>query len=265
DQVAHVLFEKPVLEHMPGCVAPGAITFEVTNATAERGTFCLAVLPPGTKVGQAPIRFLPFLTGKRLLTTQAFRDLFRSEVIRSTEGIGVKDITLLFTDVKGSTALYDRIGDLNAFALVQRHFERLQDIAARFRGAIIKTIGDAVMAAFLNPSDAVSAALAMRADIAGFNEGQPDRQLILKIGIHKGAAIAVTLNGRLDYFGQTVNIAAGVQHLAGADEIYVSEDAYDDAVKAILERFKVDSKVAKLRGIQQDQRIFCVAAPTDAG
>jgi class 3 adenylate cyclase len=263
-QVAHVLYEKEVREHAPGCVAPGAITFEVKNATAERGTFFLAVLPPGTKVGQAPITFLPFLTGKRLLTTQAFRDLFRSEVIRTSEGIGVKDITLLFTDVKGSTALYDRIGDLNAFALVQQHFERLQDIAARFRGAIIKTIGDAVMAAFLNPSDAVAAALAMRTDIAGFNCGQSDRQLILKIGIHKGAAIAVTLNERLDYFGQTVNIAARVQHLAGADEIYVSEDAYDAGVEAVLEPFKVSSKIAKLRGIQQDQRVFCVPAPTDS-
>jgi class 3 adenylate cyclase len=264
DQVAHVLFEKQVLEHESGRVAPGRITFEVKNTTAERGTFYLAVLPPGTKVGQAPIRFLPFLTGKRLLTTQTFRDLFRSEVIRASEGIGVKEITLLFTDVKGSTALYDRIGDLNAFALVQRHFERLQEIAAHFHGAIVKTIGDAVMAAFLNPSDAVAAALAMRADIAKFNDGQPDRQLLLKIGIHKGAAIAVTLNERLDYFGQAVNIAARVQHLAGADEIYVSEDAYDDGVKAILERFEVDSKIAKLRGIQQDQRIFCVAAPTHA-
>jgi class 3 adenylate cyclase len=263
DQVAHVLFEKQVLEHAPGIVAPGTITFEVRNATTGRGTFYLAVLPPGTKVGQAPIRFLPFLTGNRLLTTQTFRDLFRSEVIGSSEGISVKDITLLFTDIKSSTALYDRIGDLNAFALVQRHFERLQNIAGRFHGAIVKTIGDAVMAAFLTPSDAVAAALAMRADIAGFNDGHPDRQLILKIGIHKGAAIAVTLNERLDYFGQTVNIAARVQHLAGADEIYVSENAYDDGVKGILERFKVDSKIVKLRGVQQNQRIYCVSAPTD--
>jgi class 3 adenylate cyclase len=262
DQVTHVLFEKEVREHMPGTVAPGAISFDVKNATAERGTFWLAVLPPGTKVGQAPISFVPFLTGKRLLTTQAFRDLFRSEVIRGREGIGVKDITLLFTDVKGSTALYDRIGDLNAFALVQQHFERLQDITTRFRGAIIKTIGDAVMAAFLNPADAVAAGLAMRADIAGFNQGQPDRQLILKIGIHKGAAIAVTLNERLDYFGQTVNVAARIQHLAGADEIYVSEEAYDQSVEAALKAFKVEAKVAKLRGVEQDQRVFCISAPT---
>ena len=100
-------------------------------------------------------------------------------------------------------------------------------------------------------------------EIAGFNRGQPDRQLILKIGIHKGAAIAVTLNERLDYFGQTVNIASRVQHLADADEIYVSENAYeDDAVKAALAPFPVESRMAKLRGVQQDLRVFRIAAPT---
>ena len=261
-QVAHVLYDQQVRQHAPGSVAPGPITFEVENATAERGTFLLAVLPPGVEVGKAPISFVPFLTGKRLLTTQAFRDLFRSEVIRASEGIGVKDITLLFTDLKGSTTLYDRIGDLNAFSLVQQHFEHLQDVTARYHGAIIKTIGDAVMAAFLNPADAVAAALTMRAEIAGFNRGQPNRQLILKIGIHTGAAIAVTLNERLDYFGQTVNIASRVQHLADADEIYVSESAYEDAgVKAAVEPFRVESKIAKLRGVQQDQRVYCIGAP----
>ena len=244
-------------EHALGSVAPGTITFEVENATAARGTFFLAVLPPGVEVS-----FVPFLTGKRLLTTQAFRDLFRSEVIQASEGIGVREITLLFTDLKGSTALYDRIGDLNAFSLVQQHFEHLQDVTARSHGAIIKTIGDAVMAAFLNPADAVAAALAMRAEAAGFNRRQPDRQLILKIGIHTGAAIAVTLNERLDYFGQTVNIASRVQHLADADEIYVSESAYEDAgVKAAVEPFRVESRIAKLRGVQQDLRVYCIAAP----
>ena len=263
NQIAHVLYDKQVREHATGSVAPGPITFEVENATAERGTFLLAVLPPGVEVGKAPISFVPFLTGKRLLTTQAFRDLFRSEVIQASEGIGVRDIALLFTDLKGSTALYDHIGDLNAFSLVQQHFERLQDVTVRNHGAIIKTIGDAVMAAFLNPADAVAAALAMRAEIAGFNRGQPDRQLILKIGIHKGAAIAVTLNERLDYFGQTVNIASRVQHLADADEIYISESTYEDAgVKAALEPFRVEAKIAKLKGVQQDQRVFCIAAPT---
>lgn len=261
EQVVPVRFEKEVRRHAAGKVAPGPVTIAVENATAERGTFCLAVLPPGFQLGHAPVSFLPFLTGKRLLTTQAFRDLFRSEVIRATEGIGVKDIALLFTDLKGSTALYDRIGDLNAFSLVQQHFERLQNVTQHHNGAIIKTIGDAVMAAFLTSADAVGAALAMRAEIASFNRGRPDRELILKIGVHKGAAIAVTLNERLDYFGQTVNIAARVQHLADADEIYVSESVYEaEGVKPQLEALSIDSTMARLRGIQQDMRVYCIAA-----
>jgi class 3 adenylate cyclase len=253
-------FGEPVRQYATGKVAPGAMTFAVTNTTGERGTFVLAVLPPGFVPGQ-PLHFVPFLTGKRLLTTQTFRDLFRSEVIRASEGLSVTDITLLFTDLKGSTALYDRIGDLNAFALVHQHFERLQAVTVRHGGAIIKTIGDAVMAAFLSPADAVQAALEMRGEIAAFNRDRPDRELVLKIGIHKGAAIAVTLNDRLDYFGQTVNIAARVQALADADEIFVSEDVFEaEGVAPALAGWPVDKQLAKLRGIQDGLNVHRVAA-----
>ena len=265
-QVTRVRYDKQVDAFTTGEVAPGAVTFEVENATSERGIFVIAVVPPGIELGDAPITFVPFLTGKRLLTTQTFRDLFRSEVIKASEGIAVKDIALLFTDLKESTALYDRIGDLNAFSLVQQHFERLQDVTVRHHGAMIKTIGDAIMATFLSPADAVAAALAMRAEIAAFNRGKPDRELVLKIGIHKGAAIAVTLNERLDYFGQTVNIAARVQNLADADEIYLSEHIYEaEGVRTLLEPLKVKSKISKLKGIQQDLRLFYIAADLSSG
>ena len=64
----------------------------------------------------------------------------------------------------------------------------------------------------------------------------PSGQIILKIGVHKGAAIAVTLNDRLDYFGQTVNIAARVQNIADADELYISEQVFEaDGVAHELE------------------------------
>ncbi len=240
-------------------LAPGKVTFDVRNTLAERGTFVVAPIPSG----MPKLRFLPFLTGKRLLTSQAFRDLFRTEVIRASEGISVREITFLFTDLKGSTALYDRIGDLNAFSLVQQHFEVLHEVTVRHGGAIIKTIGDAVMATFLTPADAVAAALEMRAAITASNRGRADRELVLKIGVHAGAAIAVTLNDRLDYFGQTVNIAARVQGLAEADEIYLSEDTNSaDGVAALLAAHPVESKVLKLKGVQQDMRVFCVASPT---
>ena len=261
EQVVGVRFEHPVRVHATGKLAPGRITFAVENVTSERGTFFLAVLPANFEFGHAPVKFLPFLTGKRLLTTQAFRNLFRSEVIPANEGIAVKDIALLFTDLKGSTALYDRLGDLNAFSLVQQHFEHLQAVTQRFNGAIIKTIGDAVMAAFLNPLDAVGAALAMREAISSFNRSRPDRELILKIGVHKGSAIAVTLNDRLDYFGQTVNIAARVQHLADADEIYVSDSAHDaEGVEQLLAPFTLEASIAQLKGVRQDMHVWRIAA-----
>ena len=256
-QVVPVAYGDKAHVHEVHEMAPGKIVFTLANKSSERGMFAIAVLPPGFDMAGAPVQFVPFLNGKRLLTTQAFRDLFRSEVIKAREGIGVKDITLLFTDLKGSTALYDRIGDLNAFALVQRHFDLLQDVVVRYHGAIIKTIGDAVMATFLEPADAVAAALSMRNEIDAFNARQADRAIILKIGIHKGAAIAVTLNERLDYFGQTVNIAARVQQLADAEEIFVSEDVYSaEGVHAMLASREVVSSVSKLKGVQQDLRVF---------
>ena len=259
-QVAPVAYGDRVQARDVREMAPGKIVFTLANKTSERGMFAIAVRPPGAEMGRAPVHFVPFLNGKRLLTTQAFHDLFRSEVIKAREGIGIKDITLLFTDLKGSTALYDRIGDLNAFALVQRHFDLLQDVVTRHNGAIIKTIGDAVMATFLRPADAVAAALSMRNEIDAFNDKQADRALILKIGIHKGAAIAVTLNERLDYFGQTVNIAARVQQLADADEIFVSEDVHSaEGVPALLTSRDVASSVFKLKGVQQDLRVFRIA------
>lgn len=253
--------DQKVSAHEVKTIAPGQMTFEIKNTTSERGTFLLALLPKEIEYGHIPVTFVPFLTGKRLLTTQTFRDLFRSEVIQATEGIAVREIALLFTDLKGSTALYDRIGDLNAFSLVQQHFDRLQDVTVRHNGAIIKTIGDAVMAAFLNPLDAMRAAIAMREEIAVFNRDRTDRELVLKIGLHKGAAIAVTLNDRLDYFGQTVNIAARVQNLADADEIYVSDEVYDaEGVSAELAGHAVNEQLASLKGIRNDLRVYCVKA-----
>ena len=252
-----LVFGERVQSYDTRTVAPGRMVFDIRNDRPERGTLLMAGMPPGYEPSLTPLSFTPFLSGKRLLTSQTFRDLFRTEVIGSSGGLGIADIALLFTDLKGSTGLYDRIGDLNAFNLVQQHFERLQEITVRHRGAIIKTIGDAVMAAFLEPADAVKAALAMRQEIASFRPGHGGRDLILKIGIHKGAAIAVTLNDRLDYFGQTVNIAARVQHLADADDIYLSEAVFEvPAVKAAVGDLPVETKSAKLRGILEEQRVY---------
>ncbi len=263
----NIAFGEKVRKHAARKIAPGAMTFAVQNVTNEQGTFCLAVLPPGMELGHAPIQFVPFLTGKRLLTTQTFRDLFRSEVIRASEGIGVRDITLLFTDLKGSTALYDEIGDLNAFALVQQHFDRLQEVTVRHGGAVVKTIGDAVMATFAEPEEAVKAAVDMLHEIDGFNRARPDKELLLKIGIHRGASIAVTLNDRLDYFGQTVNVASRVQALADANEIYLTRDIYElpGVAEFLQTSFSVEPQLANLRGIHEEMPVFQVTSLRSGG
>ena len=206
------------------------------------------------------ITFDPFLSGKRLLTTQTFRTLFRSETVSVNEGIAVKDITFLFTDLKGSTALYDHIGDPKAYFLVRQHFDTLGTAVNRHEGAIVKTIGDAVMAAFMTPLDAMRAALDMLREIQAFNRNISDK-LVLKIGIHAGHSIVVTLNDRLDYFGQTVNIASRVQGLADAGEIYVSEDVYTfPGVREAIAHCTIAPEQVIVKGVSEKLQVYRISA-----
>ena len=179
----------------------------------------------------------PSLSGKKLLTTQTFRDLFRSEVINTDETLAIKDITFLFTDLKGSTAMYEQIGDAKASFLVHQHFDVLSRVIRDRNGAIVKTIGDAVMAVFDNPVEATSAAFEMIDALNEFNH-TISQELILKVGIHRGHSMAVTVNERIDYFGQTVwRSTVRVRALADANEVYITADVYNspgvsDALKA---------------------------------
>jgi len=135
----------------------------------------------------------------------------------------------------------------------------LLDVTVRHQGAVTKTIGDAVMAAFPSALDAARAGLEMREAVEELNRGRLQRDFILKIGMHRGAAIAVTLNDRLDYFGQTVNIAARVQNLAGGDEICVTEDVHDaPGVADIFAPFVSRRTETELKGVDQPTRVFFV-------
>lgn len=237
-------------------LASGSVTLTFQNDSPRRSLAALINLPADYKTAY-PVSFAPFLSGKRLLNTQAFHDLFRHEVIKSVEGLGIKDVTILFTDLKGSTALYERIGDLKAFSLVRQHFDVLGRVINEHGGAIVKTIGDAVMGSFMSSSEAVKAALEMRRAIQDLEQKTGRRDLIIKIGIHRGASIVVTLNDRLDYFGQTVNVASRVQNLANADEIYLSEEVYNqEGVRSALGDIPVREDKAKLKGIMDEVRVY---------
>jgi class 3 adenylate cyclase len=254
-----VILDRGTCTAPAATIAPGKVVFDVRNAGTLPVVFGILQLPAAA-FDRPKLRFTPALSGKRLLMTQTFRDVFRSEVISATEGIAVLDVTLVFTDLKGSTALYERIGDLNAYIQVQRHFQHLLDATVRHNGAVTKTIGDAVMAAFSTSADAVQAALEMREAVDQLNRDRPQRDFILKIGVHRGASIAVTLNERLDYFGQTVNIAARVQNLADGDEICITEDVYRaPAVADIIASYPVAKSEAELKGVSKAMSVYHLA------
>jgi class 3 adenylate cyclase len=108
------------------------------------------------------------------------------------------------------------------------------------------------MATFIRPEHALAAALRMRSAMAKLNAQRGTEDLIVKIGIHEGPCLAVMLNERQDYFGQTVNIAARVQSLSTSQEIHITGPVIDSpAVVTILEReaIKPIQKEAALRGI----------------
>jgi len=182
------------------------------------------------------------LTAPEVISLQAFRDLFAAATLRPGDEAGVGQVALLFSDLRGSTALYERVGDAKAFNIVREHFAFLASIVRDHDGAVVKTIGDAVMASFGDPANAVRAALAMQARIA-------QHDLVLKLGVHVGPSVVVNLNDRLDYFGSTVNMAARLQGQSEGGDIVVSRAVADDpAVKPLLATIDRREESVELKG-----------------
>jgi class 3 adenylate cyclase len=201
----------------------------------------------------------PALTAKQLLTNQTFRDLYRTDTLAVDQRLKILSLTFLFSDLKGSTELYERVGDLVAFDLVKEHFRVLNEIIASEKGAVVKTIGDAVMATFATPDRAVSAAIRMREAMSDLGAQRQEQNLLLKMGIHEGPCLAVTLNERQDYFGQTVNLAARVQGLAASRAIVVTEQVVENAeAAALLQKngLKPMPRRAALRGIAHETAVY---------
>jgi class 3 adenylate cyclase len=145
---------------------------------------------------------------------------------------------------------------------VKAHFQVLNDVVAQGSGAVVKTIGDAVMATFPTPDKGLSAAIQMREAMRRLNEQRRNEDLTLKIGIHEGPCLAVTLNERLDYFGQTVNIAARVQSLAQTRSIFATEPVvgHSDASRLLSETgLKAVAQQCTLRGISDSYKVYEIA------
>ena len=192
--------------------------------------------------------------GTAIASMPEFANLFATEAPAAGVELKVGHVALLFSDLTGSTALYERVGDAKAFAIVEDHFRICEAEIARHGGAIVKTMGDAVMASFATLDEASHAALGM---IRMHDAKYASMGLGVKIGIHSGASLMVRANDRLDYFGTTVNVTARLQAQAAASEVVLMADlAQAPGLRAIFADLPERKFDAYLKGIAQAQQLI---------
>jgi class 3 adenylate cyclase len=165
----------------------------------------------------------PVATAAQVTSLQAFRDNFSGEVLSPGTELAVQQVCVLFSDLKGSTAMYREQGDAPSYRRVRDHFDFMRRWVNAFQGAVVKTIGDSVMATFTDPAHGVAAALAIQEEARTLPDG-----LVVKLGLHAGPAIAVNANDLLDYFGQTVNLAARLESESEGDDLVVAAELVQD-------------------------------------
>lgn len=203
-------------------------------------------------------------TARDVMALPEFRRELSADVLRPGVSLRVSRVGLLFSDLTDSTKLYAAVGDAAAFRLVQDHFEIVVALIEKHRGAVVKTIGDAVMAVFVDDLDGVRASVAILEAFETFRTGHEHRaRTHIKLGFHGGPCYAVTANGILDYFGQTVNVAARLQGAAHSGELVLE--------RALLERAEAEDALgaarvlelfdATLKGIEGTVAVARVALP----
>jgi class 3 adenylate cyclase len=205
-------------------------------------------------------------TAAEVTALLVFRDLFSTEILRRGEQISVGSLTILFTDLRDSTNLYRQIGDAPAFGRVLDHFAVFREEIAREDGALVKTIGDAVMAVFRRPSSALRAILQVQRRLKAASDGTAS--LTVKAGLHYGPCIAVTLNDRLDYFGSTVNLAAHLERFSSGDDVIISDPVHQDPEVAALlggDGFWAEPFHSRLKGFAEEAfRLWRVRPATES-
>lgn len=191
-------------------------------------------------------------TAHAVSTLEEFRRFFSTELLKRETPLKVSHVAILFSDLVGSTALYSSIGDAAAFRLVDDHFDVLREIIARHEGVVVKTMGDAILAAFTDASKATAAAAESLEKFESFRSGRPHGDKIgIKLGLFAGACYVVQANGALDYFGQVVNVASRVQHLAGSGEILLPKEIFSALGAELKSSLEILEELeARVKGVE---------------
>jgi class 3 adenylate cyclase len=154
------------------------------------------------------------LTAARASAMPAFRELFPQEVLGPGQLISVAGVTLLVAEIEGGDQWLAELGDARAFERVLRTFRIMGDQIVAESGAVVKTVGHGVVAAFDRPLSAVRAALSLQSKLA---QDPTTASVVLRVGVHTGTAMAATVNDRLDYYGVMVVVAMQLpSHCSGS-------------------------------------------------
>jgi class 3 adenylate cyclase len=183
---------------------------------------------------------------QELLETKAQADL-ELEKLRTP-------VTILFSDIKGSTAYAEKKGDVEYMAMINRHNSLLFPVIEGEGGVIVKTIGDAIMARFDDPVAAVRAGAGMQRVLDEERNSKTEfEEIRIRVGIHTG--FGLIKDG--DVFGDVVNAAARVQHAAETEQVLITDVLYDAAKQAGFECAKMGR--AELRGKAEPIDLYAVA------
>lgn len=237
-------------------VAPGRVELEASGRSESGVTalvLCSQLTEPCHVLVERGAWASDAVLGSAIATLPEFMELFATDAPAAGLELSVGRLVLLFSDLTGSTALYERVGDARAFAIVQEHFRVMAELATAHEGTVVKTMGDAVMATFSRLEDATAAALEM---VAATESAHGELGVGVKLGIHEGPCLAVRANDRLDFFGTTVNLAARLQAQAQASELVMLRDNADHpAVAGLLAGRPARRFRAALKGIAAEQEL----------
>lgn len=161
-------------------------------------------------------------------------------------------VTVMFTDIAGSTKYFDEQGDLAGMAMVQAVNDTLQPLVKKWKGIIVKTIGDAIMAYWENPVESVRCSIEMQRSLVELNKQRsPSQQIRIRVALNVG----IGLLKDNDVFGDVVNVCSRIEHATEATRIGVSPSVVEAVSK---EKDIVCRKIGEvtLRGKSQPMDLF---------
>jgi class 3 adenylate cyclase len=162
-------------------------------------------------------------------------------------------VVVLFTDIEGSTALNERIGDRAWVKLIAQHDAMVQRLVEQHRGHVVKSQGDGFMIAFAEPEQAVRCAVDIQRALASRRGRKPQHPIRVRIGVHMGRSVR---RGE-DLFGRNVAMAARVAAAAEGGQILISGPVRD-AVKECEDISVGPGRDAELKGFAGTHRLYAV-------